>query len=140
VSGYGDETGLNPNGPFRARTIPVRTLTSRHSTQGSTQSFFLHLVEHKRLARAGQIRGKFRSFLLGSLQSHLSSEADRARCLKTGRRVEFVALDMQDAEDRYKLEPVDALTPEKVRSKLPATFCWRCVRILSCRSHVSLHS
>lgn len=25
-----------------------------------------------------------------------------------------MALDMQDAEDRYKLEPVDALTPEKV--------------------------
>ena len=25
-----------------------------------------------------------------------------------------MALDMQDAEDRYRLEPVDALTPEKV--------------------------
>ena len=41
-------------------------------------------------------------------------EADRARCLKRGGGVDFVALDMQDAEDRYKLEPVDALTPEKV--------------------------
>ena len=41
----------------------------------------------------------------------LSTEADRVRCLKRDGGVEFVALDRQDAEDRYKLEPVDALTP-----------------------------
>jgi hypothetical protein len=75
VSGFGDETRLNPNGPFRARTIPIRNLSSRHSTQG----FFLHLLEHKTLARADQLKGKFRSFLLESLQNYLSSEADRAR-------------------------------------------------------------
>jgi hypothetical protein len=28
--------------------------------------------------------------------------------------VEFVPLDVQDAEERYRLEPVDALTPEKI--------------------------
>ena len=72
------------------------------------------MLEHKTLARADQLKGKFRSFLLGSLQNYLSLEADRARCLKRGGGVEFVALDMQDAEDRCKLEPVDALTPEKV--------------------------
>ena len=79
-----------------------------------TQGFVLHLLEHKTLARADPLKGKFRSFLLGSMQNHLSMEADRARCLKRGGGVDFVALDMQDAEDRYKLEPVDALTPEKV--------------------------
>jgi RNA polymerase sigma factor (sigma-70 family) len=79
-----------------------------------TQGFFLHLLEHKTLARADQLKGKFRSFLLGSLQNYLSTEADRARCLKRGGGIEFVALDIQDAEDRYKLEPVDAVTPEKV--------------------------
>jgi hypothetical protein len=26
VSGFGDETGPNPNGPVRARTIAIRTL------------------------------------------------------------------------------------------------------------------
>jgi RNA polymerase sigma factor (sigma-70 family) len=79
-----------------------------------TQGFFLHLLEHKTLARADQLKGKFRSFLLGSIQNYLSTEANRASCLKRGGGVEFVALDMQDAEDRYRLEPVDALTPEKV--------------------------
>jgi RNA polymerase sigma-70 factor (ECF subfamily) len=75
------------------------------------------LLEHKTLARADQLKGKFRSFLLGSLQNYLSTEADRARCLKRGGGVEFVALDQQDAEDRYKLEPVDALTPMGITFK-----------------------
>jgi len=82
--------------------------------QDLTQGFFLHLLEHKTLGRADPLKGKFRSFLLGSLKNYLSTEADRARCVKRGGGMEFVALDMQDAEDRYRLEPVDALTPEKV--------------------------
>jgi DNA-directed RNA polymerase specialized sigma24 family protein len=82
--------------------------------QDLTQGFFLHLLDHKTLARADPLKGKFRSFLLGSLQNYLSMETDRARCLKRGGKVEFVPLDVQDAEDRYRFEPVDALTPEKV--------------------------
>ena len=45
-----------------------------------TQGFFLHLLEHKTLARADPLKGKFRSFLLGSLQNYLSTQAQRARC------------------------------------------------------------
>ena len=82
--------------------------------QDLNQGFFLHLLEHKTFARADPLKGRFRSFLLGSLQNYLSTEAERARCLKRGGRVEFVPLDLQDAEGRYKLEPVDRLTPEKV--------------------------
>ena len=82
--------------------------------QDLTQGFFLHLLEHKMLARADPLKGKFRSFLLGSLQNYLSTEAERARCLKRGGGMEFVPLDVQDAEERYRLEPVEALTPEKV--------------------------
>ena len=78
------------------------------------QGFFLHLLEHKTLARADQLQGKFRWFLLGSLQNYFSTETDRTRFLKCGRGVEFVALDRRDAEDRYRLKTVDALTPEKV--------------------------
>jgi hypothetical protein len=103
--------------------IPVRVCPTPRSRFGRgtgsdldlTQGFFLHLLEHKTLARAAdQLKGKFRSFLLGSLQNYLSTKGDRTRCLKRGAGVEFVPLDRQDAEDRYKLEPVDALTPEKV--------------------------
>ena len=82
--------------------------------QDLTQGFFLHLLEHKTLGRADPLKGKFRSFLLGSLQNYLSTEAERGRCLKRGGGVEFIPLDLQNAENRYKLEPIDTLTPEKV--------------------------
>jgi RNA polymerase sigma factor (sigma-70 family) len=82
--------------------------------QDLTQGFFLYLLEHKTLGRADPLKGKFRSFLLGTLQNYLSTEADRVRCLKRGGKMEFVHLDVQEAEDRYRLEPVDRLTPEKV--------------------------
>jgi RNA polymerase sigma factor (sigma-70 family) len=79
-----------------------------------TQGFFLELFEHKALTRVQQEKGKFRSFLLASLQKYLATEAAKARCLKRGGRIEFVALDAGSAEERYRLEPVDTLTPEKV--------------------------
>jgi hypothetical protein len=65
----------------------------------------------------GQIakKGKFRSFLLASLKNFLSNEAQKARCLKRGGKVQFVSLDLNDAEDRYgKEEPAESLTPDKV--------------------------
>jgi DNA-directed RNA polymerase specialized sigma24 family protein len=87
---------------------------SPEDAQDPVQGFFLHLVEHKTLSRVDRSKGKFRSFLLASLQNFRSDEADRARCLKRGGKVEFVHLDLEGAEDRYRLEPVDALTPEKI--------------------------
>jgi RNA polymerase sigma factor (sigma-70 family) len=89
----------------------------RHSPEDAedlVQGFFLHLVEHKTLGRVDRSKGKFRSFLLASLQNFLSDEADRARCLKRGGKTEFVRLDLEAAEDRYLLEPVDTLSPEKI--------------------------
>jgi len=82
--------------------------------QDLTQGFFLHLLEHKTLGRVDPLRGKFRSFLLGSLQNYLSKEADRARCVKRGGKVEFVPLEIQAAEDRYRQEPADQLSAEKI--------------------------
>ena len=81
---------------------------------GSDTGFFLHLLEHKTLGRADPLKGKFRSFLLGSLQNYLSSEAERARCLKRGGGVEFISLNLQDAENLYRLEPADHLTAETI--------------------------
>jgi DNA-directed RNA polymerase specialized sigma24 family protein len=78
------------------------------------QGFFLHLIEHKTLSRVDRSKGKFRSFLLASLQKYLTDELDKARCLKRGGKAEFVYLDLEGAEDRYRVEPVDALSPEKI--------------------------
>jgi hypothetical protein len=47
-------------------------------------------------------------------QNHLSDVGDRAGRLKRGGGQEFVQLDAQEAEERYRLEPVEFLTPEKI--------------------------
>jgi RNA polymerase sigma-70 factor (ECF subfamily) len=87
---------------------------SPEDAEDLVQGFLLHLVEHKTLSRVDRSKGKFRSFLLASLQNYLSNEAKRARCLKRGGKAEFVSLDLQGAEDRYQLELVEELTPEKI--------------------------
>ena len=79
-----------------------------------TQGFFLHVVEHRALTGVNRLKGKFRSFLLASFQNHLSDAGDRARRLKRGGGMEFVPLDAEEAEERYRLEPVEILTPEKI--------------------------
>src|SRR5271157_2166584 len=79
-----------------------------------TQGFFLRLLQQRTLAGVDRLKGKFRSFLLASFQNHLSDQVDRARRLKRGGDKEFVYLDAEDAEERYRLEPVEFLTAEKI--------------------------
>ena len=52
--------------------------------QDLTQGFFLHLLEHKTLGRADPLRGKFRSFLLGSA----ISTAQQQKSLSLQKRAE----------------------------------------------------
>ena len=76
---------------------------SPEDAQDLTQAFFLHLLEQRALAGVDRLKGKFRSFLLASFQNHLSDEVDRARSLKRGGDKEFVYLDTEEAEERYRL-------------------------------------
>jgi RNA polymerase sigma factor (sigma-70 family) len=87
---------------------------SPDDAQDLTQGFFLHLLEHRALTRVDRLKGKFRSFLLASFQNHLSDAVDRARRLKRGGDKKFVQLDAEDAEERYRREPVEFLTAEKI--------------------------
>jgi RNA polymerase sigma factor (sigma-70 family) len=85
-----------------------------HDAQDMTQGFFLHLLEHGALHQVHPVKGKFRSFLLASFQNYLATEANRARSLKRGGAQEFVFLDAENAESRYRIEPFEDLTPEKI--------------------------
>ena len=87
---------------------------SPDDAQDLTQGFFLHLLEQRALSGVDRLKGKFRSFLLASFQNHLSDQADRARRLKRGGDKEFVHLDAADAEERYRMEPIELLTAEKM--------------------------
>jgi RNA polymerase sigma-70 factor (ECF subfamily) len=79
-----------------------------------TQEFFARLLEKKSLAAVDRDKGKFRSFLLASVKNFLADEWDKSRTLKRGGGQKIVALDALDAETRYRLEPADELTPERL--------------------------
>jgi len=95
-------------------TFARRRGHSPHDAQDLTQGFFLHLLEHRALSQANRLKGKFRSFLLACFQNYLSVEAQRAHALKRGGQRQVVSLDLENAESRYRLEPVDQLTAEKI--------------------------
>lgn len=87
---------------------------SAPEAQDLTQDFFAHLLEKKILKKADPAKGKFRTFLLVSLQNFLHNQRVRDRAAKRGGGAPTFSLDETTAEDRYRLEPADVLTPEKL--------------------------
>jgi RNA polymerase sigma-70 factor (ECF subfamily) len=82
--------------------------------QDLTQGFFAGLLARNSLLRVAPEKGKFRSFLLAALRHFLSDQRDRARAVKRGGGAEVLSLDAQEAEERYRLEPVDRLDAERI--------------------------
>ena len=82
-----------------------------------TQSFFIRLLSPQFLAHVDRKKGRFRAFLLKSLQNFLADERDRAHAQRRGGGRSIVSFDALDAEARYHLEPADHLTPEKLFDK-----------------------
>ena len=79
-----------------------------------TQGFFARLLERDEIAAVRTGKGRFRSFLLSSLQHFMSNEWARERAQKRGGRIRFVPIDVPGAEARYAHEPVDGAAPESV--------------------------
>lgn len=89
-----------------------RRVPGIEDAQDITQGFFLHLLGGPVLARADREKGKFRSFLLGTLQNYLANEHRHRQALKRGGGMTLMPIDGIEAERRFSLEPVDELTPE----------------------------
>jgi RNA polymerase sigma-70 factor (ECF subfamily) len=73
-----------------------------------TQGFFLHVIEHGTVTRADPQRGRFRSFLMGSLRWFLANERERERALKRGGEVVFVPFDVHEIESSMRFDGEDA--------------------------------
>jgi hypothetical protein len=71
-------------------------------------------LENRALSQVDRLKGKFRSFLQACFQNYLSVQAQRAPRLKRGGNCQFVSLDLETAENRYRLEAADYLTAEKI--------------------------
>ena len=81
-----------------------------HDAQDLTQGFFAQLLSRDFLDGVAAEKGKFRSFLLVSLNNFLSNERDRALAAKRGGGREFLSLEQASAEERYQFEPASNVT------------------------------
>ncbi len=124
VLAFGDET--DPNAArsalaslYQAYWYPLyaylrRRGASEHDAEDLVQGFYAHLQEKHALSKADRARGKFRTFLLSSLQNFLGHERERARAQKRGGGRELLLLDAAEANERYRREAADNQTPETV--------------------------
>src|SRR5882672_8281104 len=78
-----------------------------------TQEFFAQLISKQHWRLADRTKGRFRAFLLATLDYFLAREWSRAHRQKRGGQFRFISLDEQTPEERYRLEPADCDTPEK---------------------------
>jgi RNA polymerase sigma factor (sigma-70 family) len=86
---------------------------SPHDAEDLTQGFFARILRLNSLAKVDRERGKFRTFLIGSMNNFISDEWDRASAQKRSSQL-TISLDAEKAENRYQSEPLDRMTPETV--------------------------
>ena len=86
--------------------------TSPDDARDLAQGFLTSLIERRDFEHLDQERGRFRAFLLASLQHFLANDAARRRTQKRGGGVTLLPLAFDTAEGRYQIEPEDSATPE----------------------------
>jgi RNA polymerase sigma-70 factor (ECF subfamily) len=82
--------------------------------QDLTQAFFAQLLARGSLAQVSRNKGRFRSFLLASMNHFLADQWDHAHRQKRGGGAAIIALDALEAEERYRLEPIQRLDAAQI--------------------------
>lgn len=78
------------------------------------QGFIEHLLERRFFEAADPDKGRFRSYLLASLNHFVADTAEKAARQKRGAGKPLLSLDAMMAERRYALEPADPCNPEQL--------------------------
>jgi RNA polymerase sigma-70 factor (ECF subfamily) len=91
-----------------------RQVHSAEQAEDLTQEFFARLLSQDFLRTVDRARGKFRAFLLACCKHFLANERDRTGARKRGGDCSILSLDFETAADRYRREPADTLTAEKL--------------------------
>lgn len=81
--------------------------------QDLTQEFFARLLECDFVARVDRNRGRFRTFLLASLDHFLASEWNREHTQRRGGASVTFSLDFLEAEGRLQLQASSELDPRR---------------------------
>ena len=79
-----------------------------------TQAFFTHLLERPWLQDVHPSKGKFRAFLLASLNHFLANEWRRGQTRKRGGGQPAFSIDAAGAEECLRLEPSHDQSPDKI--------------------------
>jgi RNA polymerase sigma factor (sigma-70 family) len=80
--------------------------------EDATQGFFVRVLEMEMFAEADPAKGRLRSYLLTAFQRYLIDFDKYRFALKRGGQTGTISLEA--AEERYRLEPIDDETPEKL--------------------------
>jgi RNA polymerase sigma-70 factor (ECF subfamily) len=91
-----------------------RQVGCMHQAEDLTQEFFARLLDREFLAAVDPHKGKFRAFLLACCKHFLANQRDRERAQKRGGGQTILSFDFPTADRRYRHEPADVLTPERL--------------------------
>jgi RNA polymerase sigma-70 factor (ECF subfamily) len=80
--------------------------------QDLTQDYLARLLEKRVIAAADRRKGRFRAFLRTDCQHFLIDQYRHNRA-RDGRTVPL-SIDTRDAEGRYRIEPADGMTPDRL--------------------------
>ncbi len=87
---------------------------SPHDAEDLTQEFFTRFLASNSLRTVREERGRFRAFLLASMNHFLANEWERLRAQKRGGGKPLLSFDAATAEERLKMEPATNLTPGRL--------------------------
>jgi RNA polymerase sigma-70 factor (ECF subfamily) len=102
----------------RAYWFPIYAFIRRHgadmeAARDLTQTYFARLLDKDLFLVADPQKGRLRSFLKTDCTFFLADERDRERAQKRGGERAMIRIEALDAEDRYRRELADELTPER---------------------------
>jgi len=87
---------------------------AKHDAEDLTQAFFQHLLENETLRRVSREKGRFRSFLLGTLKRCLADEQMQRHTLKRGGGMQFISTDELEAEELHHLRADHEAAPDEI--------------------------
>jgi RNA polymerase sigma factor (sigma-70 family) len=90
-----------------------RSGRNREDAEDLTQGFFASLLSNNRLQLVDAGRGRFRTFLLSSLDHFVIGQWRKETSQKRGGGQTTLSLDFEQAESRFGAEPVDHSSPQQ---------------------------
>jgi RNA polymerase sigma-70 factor (ECF subfamily) len=100
---------------------------THEQAQDLTQGFFAKLLEKNQISLADPERGRFRSFLLKSLENFLRTEHRDASTQKRGGGRAIISWDANLAAERYSSESADGASPTVVFERQWVAVLLECV-------------